>query len=45
MSDFRCYRCGANRDYIRNTKTGFRCVLCGNKWERLNLKVKEETAE
>ena len=30
----RCYRCGAKRDYIKNTKTGFRCTICGNEWKR-----------
>jgi len=30
----RCKDCGASRDYIKSTKNGYRCSICGKEWER-----------
>ncbi len=33
----KCGRCGASRDYIKNTKTGYKCSLCGYTWKRYRV--------
>ena len=30
----RCLRCGASKDYVKNTKNEYHCSICGNKWKR-----------
>ena len=30
----KCHICGASRDYLKVTKDGLKCLVCGYKWKK-----------